>query len=210
MILKCIRDNSMYNQLPDTFTCFHESILWESIAALKLNRWENNFDHHRFKSKKGINLELTFFPKTSAQYLDWYFTNNAKLYSAYETLSDSYSKRLYLHLLSYKIGGHLSVRIPVEFSESDKELRELVRRDCARAELLDPLEARSQICFARLAVELADHEEAHQRFSRAIALDPVHAVTWIGARAELSLELELKQGFSERRMVFISSGTDET
>lgn len=116
------------------------------------------------------------------------------------TLWETASRRAPTSARARAMQGLMRLAAGAGRASSDAELRALVLQDCRRAELLDPLEARSQICFARLAVELGEHEEAHQRFSRAIALEPAHAVTWIGARAELALELGVDQpGSPDRR-----------
>jgi tetratricopeptide (TPR) repeat protein len=94
-------------------------------------------------------------------------------------------------------------------SSTDAQLRRLVREDCERARVLDPLEARVHVCFARLAVAGGEASDAFRHFSRAIALDPAHSVAWLGARAQLSLELESGTESGARQARNLSSARAE-
>ena len=110
----------MFNKLPENINDFNSIILRETIAAIKLNRFSENYDYCRY-SKDGIDRSTIFDVESSEKNFTWYFLNLQRIYNAYSALTDNTSKRLYLHLLAFRLGGHLSVKIPVEFSESKKD-----------------------------------------------------------------------------------------
>ena len=113
----------MFENLPTTFKTFHDSMLHQSIAALKLNRYFDNFDEVRF-NYDGVDRSKVFNTETHAFYFDWFFRNSITLFTAYSLLENQQSKRLYLHLIAYRLGGHLSVKIPVSYSLIENELTE--------------------------------------------------------------------------------------
>jgi hypothetical protein len=59
-----------------------------------------------------------------AFYFDWFFKDVVNLFNAYSLLECESSKRLYLHLIAYRLGGHLSVKIPVDFANKTQELEQ--------------------------------------------------------------------------------------
>jgi FkbM family methyltransferase len=111
----------MFEALPDSQDSFYQSILSNAIGALRLNTHFDNFDEGRFNNdgkdhSKEFNLaEHTFF-------FDWFFRNVGSLFQAYSWLADDDSKRLYLHLIVYRLAGHLSVKIPVDFRDQERYL----------------------------------------------------------------------------------------
>ena len=104
----------IFQVLPTNANEFHQSILVNSLIALKTNFYSDNFDHRRF-NEEGGDRSREFNALQHAFYLDWYFRNVDQCYQAYSLLEDDISKRLYLHLIAYRIGGHFSVKIPVGF-----------------------------------------------------------------------------------------------
>jgi FkbM family methyltransferase len=113
----------MFENLPNTFKTFYDSMLHQSIAALKLNRHFDNFDEARF-NYDGVDRSKEFNTGLHAFYFDWFFNNSISLFNAYSLLNNEPSKRLFLHLIAYRLGGHLSVKIPVPFAGKDNELAE--------------------------------------------------------------------------------------
>lgn len=110
----------MFDTLPVTINDFYQLILGESITALKVNTFYDNFDSARFnldgkdRSKHWAINERIF-------YFDWFFKNVPNLFEAYSALADQKSKKLYLHLVAYRLGSHFSVKIPVDFLDQKKQ-----------------------------------------------------------------------------------------
>lgn len=105
------------NTLPVDVNEFHQSILVNSLIALKTNFYYDNFDSERFKEE-----ECVFNALQHAFYLDWYFHSIEQCYQAYSLLEDDISKQLYLHLITYRIGGHFSIKIPAGFLAEPERL----------------------------------------------------------------------------------------
>jgi len=104
----------MFKKLPMTSDEFYRSILSESITALKMNTFFDNFDEHRFNfdgkdHSKEWKIHERFF------YFDWFFKNMLHLFDAYSSLKDEGSKKLYLHLIAFRLASHFSVKLPVDF-----------------------------------------------------------------------------------------------
>jgi FkbM family methyltransferase len=113
-------DTMLFKVLPITLNDLHQSILVNSLIALKTNFYNDNFDNRRLKEEGGDNSRV-FNALQHAFYLDWYFHNIEQCYQAYSLLEDEISRRLYLHLIAYRIGGHFSVKIPAGFlAEQEK------------------------------------------------------------------------------------------
>jgi len=98
-------------------------MLIHSIAALKLNTYLDNFDAARFNFD-GKDHSKEFNAGERAYYFDWFLKNHESLYAAYSLLADDASKRLYLHLVAYRLAGHFSVKLPVDFVSNSKEMEE--------------------------------------------------------------------------------------
>lgn len=105
----------MFEELPGTSAAFYSAILIQSIAALKLNTFLDNFDAARF-NLDGVEHSKEFKAGERAYFFDWFFKHHESLFAAYSLLTDLASKRLYLHLIAYRLAGHFSVRLPVDFS----------------------------------------------------------------------------------------------
>ena len=73
----------------------------------------------------------------------------------------------------------------------DPELAARIRRDCDRAEALDPLDEHAQICHARLDVAVGEYEAAKSRFARTLELGPDHHAAALSSLAELELTAEI-------------------
>lgn len=54
-----------------------------------------------------------------AYYWNWYFHHVHHCYEAYKLLEDEASQRLYLYLIAYRLTGHLSIKIPVDFDNGE-------------------------------------------------------------------------------------------
>jgi FkbM family methyltransferase len=111
----------MFINLPDNHKAFYDSVLINSLTALKLNRHLDNFDARRFNFD-GQDHSKEFDAGTHAFFFDWFVKNSEKLFAAYSLLNDEASKRMYLHLIAFRLGGHLSVKLPVHFAGKTKEL----------------------------------------------------------------------------------------
>jgi FkbM family methyltransferase len=107
----------MFNALPNTQNDFYSAVLIESIQGLKLNTFLDNFDAARFNID-GKDHSMVFDTNSRAFYFDWFFRNHADVFAAYQQLTDDNSKRLYLHLIAFRLAGHHSVRLPLHFVEN--------------------------------------------------------------------------------------------
>jgi FkbM family methyltransferase len=113
----------MFSELPGSAQAFYGSILVESIAALKLNTYLDNFDAARFNID-GVDHSKDFKAAESAFFFDWFIKNYESLFAAYSLLGNDASKRLYLHLIAFRLAGHFSVRLPVGFAGKDAEFEQ--------------------------------------------------------------------------------------
>ncbi len=111
----------MFSELPGSPQVFYNAVLVESIAALKLNTYLDNFDAGRFNFD-GVDRSKEFTAAQSAFYFDWFVKNYEDLFSAYSLLANEASRRLYLHLIAFRLAGHFSVRLPVGFADKAKEI----------------------------------------------------------------------------------------
>lgn len=111
----------MFTELPDSSKGFYNSIMVESLTALKLNTFMDNFDSARF-NYDGIDRSKLFNAGDHAFYFEWFIRNVENLYAAYALLDNDASKRLYLHLIAFRLAGHFSVRLPVAFAAKTQEL----------------------------------------------------------------------------------------
>ena len=110
----------MFETLPQTDNDFYSAILTNSLAAIKINRYTDNFDSYRFNFD-GIDRQFVFNVVDHAFYFDWFFRNYKALFAAYSNLNDERSRRLFLHLIAFRLGGHLSVKLPVSFSDKSAD-----------------------------------------------------------------------------------------
>ena len=106
---------NLFDSLPETNNRFYSDILAISIKALKMNTFLDNFDLERFPDNK--ELASTFDPMESAKYFNWFFHHHSDLFETFNLFSDQKSKLLFLHLIAYRLAGHICVRIPLHFSE---------------------------------------------------------------------------------------------
>jgi FkbM family methyltransferase len=113
----------MFDELPDSSQSFYNSMLIQSIAALKLNTYLDNFDAWRFNFD-GKDHSTEFNAGERAFFFDWFVKNHESLYAAYSLLADHASKRLYLHLIAFRLAGHFSVKLPLDFALDMKGFEE--------------------------------------------------------------------------------------
>jgi len=105
----------MSSDLPTDVDAFLNYVLVRSIIALKANRFSDNFDARRFNTD-GQDHANDFNAGEHAFYFTWILENKQPLFAAYECLEDAKSRELFLHLLMYRMAGHLSVKLPLDFS----------------------------------------------------------------------------------------------
>lgn len=109
----------MLDEPRQDITKLHFNFLSLVLSGIKLNRYVDNFDHERHPESLNGKKPLTFEPLDAARNLHWYFQNIENVYKAHSNLTNERSKSLYLSLLAYRIGGHLSFKIPVNYSENE-------------------------------------------------------------------------------------------
>jgi FkbM family methyltransferase len=104
----------MINTLPTSCQNFYSSILALAIHGLKTNTYLDNFDTQRF-NLDGKDHSMEFDTNSRIFYFDWFFKHHTALFDAYQMLSDTSSQRLYLYLLAYRLAGHHSIKLPLQF-----------------------------------------------------------------------------------------------
>jgi len=134
----------MFDQQPSSAQDFYNGILIQSVAALKLNTFLDNFDAERFNTD-GTDHSTQFNAGERAFFFDWFFKNSASLFAAYSLLGDAASQRLYLHLMGFRLAGHFCVKLPVDFADHSKELE-----DFRAVETSGPSELTSSGMFGKL------------------------------------------------------------
>ncbi len=100
---------------------FYSTILSQSIAALKINTFMDNFDEKHFNTD-GVDRSKTFNSDSCAFYFDWFFKNHPQLWNVYSILDDETSKSLYANLIAFRLASHFSIRIPVGFFNKPEAL----------------------------------------------------------------------------------------
>jgi len=108
----------MYQTLPTTIDHFLNDVLTETLRATKLNHFTDNYDPIRTLIDRADNSNV-FKAGNHGFFYCWFFQNIEKIFSAYQMLEDEDSKRLYLYLISFRMAGHLSVRLPVQFRQGE-------------------------------------------------------------------------------------------
>ncbi len=121
----------MFDSLPKTIAEFKNSVMWETLGAIKVNTFLDNYDPARSLIDGSDNSRL-FNASVHSFWIEWFLGNHTQLYAAYSVFADEYSRRLYLHLLAYRMGGHLSVRLPIEFDTGSEEYQKYVMAESAR------------------------------------------------------------------------------
>ena len=115
----------MFNELPKNSDEFYAMVLTESINALKINTYFDNFDRDRFNFD-GKDHSRDFKARERAIYFDWFFNNRVELFNAYYILGDNYSRNLYLHLIAFRLAGHHSVKLPLEWNTETSKYEEFL------------------------------------------------------------------------------------
>jgi FkbM family methyltransferase len=134
----------MFDELPNSSQSFYNSILIHSISALKLNTYLDNFDAARFNFD-GKDHSKEFNAGERAFYFDWFVKNHESLHAAYLQLANDASKRLYLHLIAFRLAGHFAVRLPLDFVDNRLGLEEYMA-----AETFTPSELAVSGMFGKL------------------------------------------------------------
>lgn len=100
-----------------TLDQFHSQILLLTIQSLKINTYFDNYDAERFNID-GNDYSRTFNTSERVFYFNWYFQNIQNLFNAYLMLEDEASRNLYVYLIAYRMAGHLSIKLPVDFADN--------------------------------------------------------------------------------------------
>jgi len=82
----------MFAELPGSAKVFYNSIMVESLNALKLNTFFDNFDAARFNFD-GVDRCKLFNSSDHAFYFEWFLRNMENLFAAYSLLGNEESKR---------------------------------------------------------------------------------------------------------------------
>jgi len=118
----------MFETLPNNESEFYQLLLAQAITALKMNTFLDNFDEERFNFD-GVDRSKIFDVNERVFYFDWFYRAHAELFKAYSLFSDERSKNLFLHLVLYRMAGHHSVRIPVDFDERGEEFKHYLQTE---------------------------------------------------------------------------------
>lgn len=106
----------MISSFPSSSIKIKDAILFESIEGLKNNTFLDNFDARRFNFD-GVDRSEKFGVEQRLFWFSWLYENYEKLFQTFELLKSDRSKRLFINLLAYRLGGHLSIRIDTPFNE---------------------------------------------------------------------------------------------
>jgi len=109
----------MFEKLPVDQASFYYQVLSQSIAALKLNTYRDNFDAARF-NLDGVDRSNFFDVNTATVNFDWFFNNSGNLFEAYRTLDNEQSRRLFLYLIAFRLGSHFCVRLPQPYLDEPR------------------------------------------------------------------------------------------
>jgi FkbM family methyltransferase len=101
----------MFEQLPTEPGGFYQQVLSQSIAALKLHTYRDNFDAARF-NHDGVDRSNFFDVQASTFNFDWFFRHHPRLFEAYGALDNEASRRLYLQLIAFRLASHFCVKLP--------------------------------------------------------------------------------------------------
>jgi len=116
----------VFNKFPENINEFYTELLAASINSLKLNTYLDNFDKERF-NLDGKDHSLEFNAQERSFYFNWFFSSHADLFDAYRVLDDEYSRLLYLYLICYRLAGHHSVKIPLDWIQRKAEYSEYIK-----------------------------------------------------------------------------------
>ncbi|MCE2762505.1 MAG: hypothetical protein LW713_16085 [Acetobacteraceae bacterium] len=109
----------MFENPPNSEMEFKEAVLFESIRALKLNLFQDNFDATRF-NLDGVDRSNFFNVPERVVWLSWFFETYKDLFRAYRLLNSEKSKHRFLTILAYRLAGHHSMRIATSYDTSQE------------------------------------------------------------------------------------------
>lgn len=109
----------MFENPPNSEMEFKEAVLFESIRALKLNLFQDNFDAARFNFD-GVDRSNFFNVPERVFWLSWFFETYKDLFRAYRLLNGEKSKYRFLTILAYRLAGHHSMRIATSYDTSQE------------------------------------------------------------------------------------------
>lgn len=109
--------------LPASVSNFYALVLSLSIQSLKINTYTDNFDAARFNTD-GKDHSTVFDTNSRTYYFDWFFRNHGDLFGAYSMLEDDMSKLLFIYLIAYRMAGHHSIRLPLDFVDRKAEFEQ--------------------------------------------------------------------------------------
>ena len=112
----------MFSKLPSNLNEFYNSVLSESLVSLKLNTYLDNFDKETFNAD-GVDRSLEFNTNERVFYFHWFFVHHSELFKSYQILEGAYSKLLYLYLIVYRMAGHHSVKLELDWHSKDDEYK---------------------------------------------------------------------------------------
>ena len=107
----------MFSTIPASSDELKTVVLSESIKAIKMNTFLDNFDAERF-NYDGVDRSKFFNTSERIFWLSWFHDNFEKIFAAFILFKSEKSKKLFLNLLAFRIAGHHSVRIDTGFDES--------------------------------------------------------------------------------------------
>lgn len=117
----------MFDTIPANEEQFLFIVLGQSIRSIKLNNFIDNWDAQRF-GLDGNDRSKIFDAQKSVENFIWFMYRYKELFNALNTLEDHDSKLLFLHLIAFKIGGHLSVKLPVNLENYNEGYRNFLER----------------------------------------------------------------------------------
>lgn len=112
--------NNQFAKIPSSEDEFRRLILAVSMASMKINTFSDNYDWDRF-GRTPDSKSTEFAVSERVMWLEWFFEHCTSIYQAMTHLADDKSKSLMMNLLAYRIAGHLSIKIDVDFSSKNSQ-----------------------------------------------------------------------------------------
>ena len=120
------------NNLPKDKNDLKMQICSYAMVALKTKMYFDNYDIERFGPEKA----RYFDGLKSTKNLLWFLDNLESIFKVLQIFSSEYSKKLYLSLLIYRIVGHLSEKICVQFDETSEDFSNYMNKERSSKSLL--------------------------------------------------------------------------
>lgn len=118
----------MFETLPTSPAEFRAAVLFESIKALKVNLYKDNYDAARF-NLDGVDKSRLFSVDERVYWFCWFQDNFEGLFRGFQLLKTDRSKTRFLSLLAFRLAGHHSMRVDTSFDRSPEAIAAYLARE---------------------------------------------------------------------------------